>query len=535
MNRGGGNTSVKRRVVDFRGREVDVLTVKGTGYDLRTITGRGFADVVMEDILPLRAHNAMTDEAMVEYLSHCMIDPTAPRPSIETLLHGFLPAKHIDHTHADISGAIATSVRGEEIARRLFGKEMVWVPYIRPGFTMAKMTVDALDANPAARFVVLQKHGLITWADDARECYRRNVEFLDRGAAFVADEAKGKRVFGGLKVGPATETARARLAAAVMPALRGELSRNQRVVLHFDNAPDILEFVSSAEGQSLAEAGLACPDHVLYTKVKPMWASAGAEAGAEGIVAAVRRDLAAYVEAYGRFFEANKESWDTPAEPLPKIVLTPGLGMITAGKDKRAATITADFYHRAIAIMRGATGIDRFLSLTAKEAYDIEYWPLELYKLTLLPPEKELSRRVAFITGGAGALGRAIAERFVQEGCHVALADINHEGAAAIAEDLVARYGQGMAAAVHADVTSEASIRAALAATVRTYGGLDVLVCNAGVASSHSIEDTTLEEWQRTMDVLSTGYFLTAREGVKLMRQQRTPDGRPLGGSVIFV
>ena len=535
VNRGGGNTSVKRRVVDFRGREVDTLTVKGTGADLRTITAKGFADVVIDDMMPLRSRDRMSDEEMTEYLSHCLIDPAATRPSIETLLHGFLRAKHIDHVHADVAGAIATAADGQEITRRLFGEEVSWIPYIRPGFVMARMTVDAVEANPAARFVLLQKHGLITWADDAKECYLRNVEFIQRGREYLAEQATGKRVFGGMKVQPLEPAARAGLAGEVMPALRGSLSRNKRVVLHFDDAPDIMEFVSSQEGKALAEAGLACPDHVLYTKVKPFVVDVTAEAGAAAVTAAIDNGLARYVEGYARFFEANKETWDTAAEPLPKITLVPGLGMITAGKDKRAATITAEFYHRAIAIMRGATSIDRFVSLTEKEAYDIEYWPLELYKLTLLPPEKELSRRVAFITGAAGALGRGIAERLVQEGAQVALADINAEGARALADDLTQRYGVGVAAAIQMDVTSETSVQEALAEAVRSFGGVDILVCNAGVAYSHSLEETSLEEWNKTMDVLSTGYFLTARAGVKLMRQQRTPDGACLGGSIIFV
>ena len=458
VNRGGGNTSVKRRVVDFRGREVDTLTVKGTGADLRTITAKGFADVVIDDMMPLRSRDRMSDEEMTEYLSHCLIDPAAPRPSIETLLHGFLRAKHIDHVHADVAGAIATAADGQEITRRLFGEEVSWIPYIRPGFVMARMTVDAVEANPAARFVLLQKHGLITWADDAKECYLRNVEFIQRGREYLAEQATGKRVFGGMKVQPLEPAARAGLAGEVMPALRGSLSRNKRVVLHFDDAPDIMEFVSSQEGKALAKAGLACPDHVLYTKVKPFVVDVAAEAGAAAVTAAIDNGLARYVEDYARFFAANKETWDTAAEPLPKITLVPGLGMITAGKDKRAATITAEFYHRAIAIMRGATSIDRFVSLTEKEAYDIEYWPLELYKLTLLPPEKELSRRVAFITGAAGALGRGIAERLVQEGAQVALADINAEGARALADDLTQRYGVGVAAGIQMDVTSETSV-----------------------------------------------------------------------------
>ena len=535
LNWGGGNTSVKRRVRDFRGGEVEALTVKGTGADLRTITAERFADVALAELLSLRSRDRMTDEEMVEHVDHCLITPRAPRPSIETLLHGFLPARHIDHTHAQVACAIATAARGEEIARELFGDQVVWVPYVRPGFAMAKLAADAVDASPSARFVVLQKHGLLTWGEDARSCYLNNVEFLQRAAEYIADRARGRRVFGGVKVPAPGPEAREALAAEVMPALRGELSRTQRVVLHYDASPDVLEFVSSDGGRALAEAGLACPDHVLYTKVRPLFLDVSSQVGEPGIIAAMRAGLVGYREAYARFIEAHRGPGDRSAEPLPKVVLVPGLGMVTAGKDERTAAIAAECYRQAIDIMRGAASMDRFVSLTEKEAYDIEYWPLELYKLTLLPPEKELSRRVAFVTGAAGALGRAIAERFVRKGAHVVLADINRDGVGALAENLVQQYGVGSATAVHADVTSEASLRSAMAETARAYGGLDILVCNAGVASSHSVEETALEEWRMTLDVLATGYFLTAREGIKLMRQQQTPDGKPFGGSVVFV
>lgn len=534
VNRGGGNTSVKRQVTDFRGRTVDVLTVKASGYDLRTITPQGFCDVALDDALSVRAREAMSDEEMVDFLAHALLEPTAPRPSIETLLHAFLPARHVDHTHADAANALATAARGEEVARRLFGEEVVWVPYIRPGFTMAKLVAEAVAGSPTARWVLLQKHGLVTWADDAAICYDLSVEFARRVTAYLSDRANERRVF--TLARPALPPdQRAAALDALMPPLRAALSRNRRVVLHTDQSPEALEFAGAQEGQALAEAGLACPDHVLSTKVKPLWIDASQPGDLPGLMGKAMGALAHYERDYLAYFERHRDPGQPMLDPLPRVVLVPGLGMITAGRDAGAAAATAGVYQRAIAIMRGASAVDRFTSLSEKEAYDIEYWPLELYKLTLQPPDRELAGRVAFVTGAAGAIGRAVAERLVQAGAHVVLADLDGEGAQGVAETLVRTYGVGRALALSCNVTSEDSVWAAFAATVAAYGGLDILVSNAGYASSYPLEELSLEEWDRTYNVLARGYFLVTREAVKVMKRQVTSDGRTLGGSIIFV
>ncbi|MBI4498528.1 MAG: bifunctional rhamnulose-1-phosphate aldolase/short-chain dehydrogenase [Chloroflexi bacterium] len=534
VNRGGGNTSVKRRVQDFRGRTVDVLTVKASGYDLRTITAAGFCDVALDHVLPLRERAAMSDEAMVDYLAHCLLEPSAPRPSIETLLHAFLPARHVDHTHADAANALATAARGEEIARELFGEEIVWVPYVRPGFAMAKLVVEAVAAQPRARWVLLQKHGLVTWADDAPTCYRRSVEFAARVDAYLAERAAALRVFTVAR--PALPSPQRTAALdALLPPLRAALSRERRVVLHVDESPAVLEFMGAAEGRTLAETGLACPDHVLLTKVRPMWVDPPDPLEPSGLLRAAYEALARYEQDYRAYFERNREPGQAMLDPLPRVVLVPGLGMITAGRDAATAATTAGVYHRAIAIMRGASAADRFTSLTEKEAYDVEYWPLELYKLTLQPPPQELAGRIALVTGAAGAIGRGIAARLAGAGAHVVLADLNREAAQAVADALTGVHGPGRALALLCDVTSEESVAAALAATVGAYGGLDILVSNAGYASSYPLEELSLEEWDRTHDVLARGYFLVTREAVKVLRRQVGPDGRSLGGSIVYV
>jgi len=480
----------------------------------------------------------MSDEDMVDYLAHALLEPGAPRPSIETLLHGFLPWRDVDHVHADAIVSFCMAERGEALTREVFGEEVVWVPYIRPGFTMAKWCADAVERQPKCRAVFLGKHGLVTWADSAKQSYLNTLEFINRASEVIEERARGKTVFGGVERPAPPEPERRQQAQQLFPALRGRLSRNKRVILHYTATPDVLEFVNSRDSAAAAAKGLACPDHVLFTKVKPLFLN-GLGSRVSGLgsrvsgLGSLDDGLRAYEEDHQRFFLEQAASDPKPPEPfeaLPKVVLVPDVGMVTAGKDKRSALIAAENYTRAIQIMRGATVLDRFGSLTDKEAYDFEYWPLELYKLTLLPPEKELARRVAFITGAAGAIGRAIARRFSEEGACLALADLNLDGAEALAKEL-----PGPAIATRCDVTDAASVEAALAETVLAFGGLDVVVSNAGTAVAKPVDELSVEDWQRTLDVLLTGYFLVSREALKVLKRQTVDGTRPLGGSIIFV
>jgi rhamnulose-1-phosphate aldolase/alcohol dehydrogenase len=526
VNRGGGNTSTKHTAVDYRGRELPVLAIKASGYDLKTAPRAAFPDVALDAIAGVREREAMSDEDMVDYLAHALLEPSAPRPSIETLLHGFLPWQDVDHVHADAIVSFCMAERGEAITADVFGGEVVWVPYIRPGFTMAKWCADAVERQPKCRAVFLGKHGLVTWAGSAKQSYLNTLEFINRAAEYIEDRAQGKAVFGGLER-PAPPAAQRREAALrLFPELRGRLSRNKRIILHYTDSDDVLGFVNGRHSPEIAAQGLGCPDHVLYTKVKPLFLQrAGGLDGA----------LDGYASSYRQFFEAQAKADPHPPEPfepLPKVVLVPDIGMVTAGKDQRAAMLAAENYTRAIQIMRGATVLDRFASLTDKDAYDFEYWPLELYKLSLLPPEKELARRVAFVTGAAGTIGQAIARRFAEEGAHVALADLNLAGAEAAAKDM-----PGPAIAVHCDVTDPTSVERAMAETVLAFGGLDVVVSNAGIAVAAPIDELSLEDWRRTQDVLLTGYFLVTREALKIMKRQVIAGDRPetLGGSIVFV
>ncbi|MGH2469365.1 MAG: SDR family oxidoreductase, partial [Chloroflexota bacterium] len=408
-----------------------------------------------------------------------------------------------------------------------------------PGFLMARWCAEAVERQEGCRAVFLGKHGLVTWADSAKQSYLHTLEFINRAAEYIEGQAAGKRIFGGLRRPLPDEAQRLVQAQALLPALRGRLSRTQRVILRYTATDDVLRFVNSANSAQTAERGLACPDHVLYTKVRPLFLTLpdGAEPGATA--AALDVALAGYDSAYQRFFAeqtaatsgaAAASAAPKPFEGLPKVILVPDLGMITAGKDSRAAGIAAENYLRAIQIMRGASVLDHFASLTDKEAYDFEYWPLELYKLTLLPPEKELARRVGLITGAAGTIGRALARRFSEEGAHLVLADLNLAGAKALADEL-----PGPALAVHCDVTDADSVAEALEQAVLAFGGLDVVVSNAGTAISRPVDELTPEEWRSTVDVLLNGYFLVTRAALRIMKRQVVEGSRTLGGSIIYM
>jgi rhamnulose-1-phosphate aldolase/alcohol dehydrogenase len=529
-NWGGGNTSSKMIVKDFRGRDIEVMFVKGSGSDLATMKAHNFTGLRMDDIRPLFERDDMTDEEMVAYLAHCMIDAKHPRASIETLLHAFLPFKHVDHTHPDAIISICCADNGRQIAKEIFGDRFVWVPYIRPGFKLSKMIAEGVLANPKAELVLMEKHGLVTWGDTAEACYAQTIRIINEAEAFIGARVDQAKLFGGQKYAPLPAEARRRIAAEVMPAVRGAVSGDKKMILTFDDEDDVLAFVGGADSPELSQVGAACPDHLVHTKVVPLFVDwTPDENDVEGLKKKLVDGIAAYKEQYKAYFERNKNEGDVMFEAAPRVILIPGVGMINTGKSKAMANVSGALYHRAIAVMRGATALGRFVSLTENESYNVEYWPLELYKLTLAPPEAEFSRQVAFITGGAGGIGSETARRLAAEGAHVVLADLNLEGARKVADEINAKYGEGRALAVKMDVTKEADVQAAYAEAALYYGGVDILVNNAGLATSSPFEETSLDEWNLNMNVLGTGYFLVAREAFKVMKEQNT------GGSMIFV
>jgi rhamnulose-1-phosphate aldolase/alcohol dehydrogenase len=525
-NFGGGNTSAKGTATDHVGREQRVMWVKGSGSDLATMKRESFTPLRLDEMEPLIERDEMSDEDMVAHLARCQTDPAAPRASIETLLHAFVPADHVHHTHPDAINVLAGTRDGERLARECFGAGAAWIPYIRPGFTLAKQVGEAVRADPALELVVLAKHGLVVWGDTAEEAYRRTLEAINRAADFVNARTNGTARFGGAAAGGVVdEDDRAALLREVLPALRGAVSSERPKVLVVDTSPRVLEFVSSRDAPDLVTVGAACPDHLVHTKRTPLFVPFDPETeDAATLVERVRERAAAYRDDYRAYVERHADDATEPADPDARVVLIQHVGLVGVAPTPKNARLSRDLYHRAIEVMAGAHALGGFTSLDEGESFAVEYWPLELYKLSLAPAPGELQGTVALVTGAAGGIGRAVVDTLASAGACVVAYDLDGDGADAS----VAELGDA-GAAVAGDVTSEDSVRGAFAAAVEAFGGVDIVVSNAGVASSAAIEETTLAEWERNHAILGTGYFLVAREAFAILRAQER------GGSIVFV
>ncbi len=443
VNIGGGNTSTKTIEKDFKGDDIEVMWVKGSGSDLASMKAANFTGLKLDDIRPLLERDTMSDEEMVEYLSHCMIDAKHPRSSIETLLHAFLPFKQVDHTHPDSIISIACADNGQEIAKEIYGDRFVWVPYIRPGFQLSKMIAEGVQNNPNAELVIMEKHGLVTWGETSKESYDKTIAIINEAETYIEEQKAGKSLFGGAKYDTLAEEERKNIFAEVLPVIRGQVSKDKKMLATYTDDDKVLEFVNSHDAKELSQIGAACPDHLVHTKRVPLYIDWNPQVeNAESLKEKIKEGLAVYQEEYVAYFERNKSEGDQIVETAPRIILIPGLGMVNTGKSWSAANISEQLYHRAIAVMSGATVLGNFVSLNEEESYLIEYWPLELYKLSLAPPpEAEFSRQVAFVTGGAGGIGTATAYRLLEEGAHVVVADINLEGAQELVKNVNSQYG----------------------------------------------------------------------------------------------
>jgi len=517
---GGGNNSVKAAATDILGRPIEVMYIKSSGSDMKSIVPKQFPAVRLDYIAPLRTRDEdMTDQEMVDYLAKCLIDPASARPSIETLLHAFLPAKAVLHTHADAILAL-TNTRGREATvRECFGEDVIVVPYRRPGFRLSRDVADAFDAKPDAAGLVLMNHGLITWGDSVQEAYERHIALVTKAEQWGA--AEERRLPGGRSAGfqPASHRLEAGGPAGRMPALRAALrgALGGRI-LEFDDSPEVLEFLSRDDAHRVTQIGPATPDHLLYTKRYPLFLNDGDN---------IKDKLAAWQSAYKAHYDAHPSEFSM-LEPTPRIVLMSGTGMWTAGKDARAARIVRDIYRHTMRIIAGAESVGGYETLNDEDAFHAEYWPLELYKLTLLPKEKELASKVALVTGAASGIGRACAERFAEEGAHVVVTDVDLELAKQVAQSIIDKHGLRRAIAVRLDVASEEDVERAFATAVREYGGVDVVVSNAGISSFGSLDTLPAAEWDRAFAVNARGHFLVARAAMRIMKEQS------LGGSIVF-
>lgn len=525
--RGGGNTSVKVVEVDHRGERVAVLRVKGSGSDLRTIERRDFPGVRLDDVLPLFARTDMSDEAMTAYLARTLMEPHSPRPSIETLLHAFIPAANVVHTHADAILALADTVDQRLLLEEAFAGSAVLIPYRIPGFRLAREVGEAVRGRPSASAVILLQHGLVTWGDSAAEAYERTVAAVEIARRYVAARSRS-RVFLASPRHSLDELDRRRIAAALSPVIRGSLATERRIIAHYTRSPELLDFVGSPRAREVSARGAATPDHILNTGRHPLWVETDNPTDADHLVRRWREGL----ERWRLDHDAYVNRWRTDEPRLdgnPRIVLVPGVGMWTTGRDLRSAQLARDIYLHTIGIMAAAESVSSYRSISEQEAFRIEYWPLELFKLSLAPPERELERRVVLITGAAGGIGRAVALRLADAGAHLVVTDLDLSGAERVAELIRERRGEGTAIGCQVDVTRADSVELAFERASLEYGGVDVVVSNAGIAHCAPIEELGQEDWERTFAVNSTGHFLITRAALRLFRRQGS------GGNLVVI
>ncbi|MVA78418.1 bifunctional rhamnulose-1-phosphate aldolase/short-chain dehydrogenase [Agrobacterium vitis] len=533
-NYGGGNTSAKVMETDpLTGQTVKVLWVKGSGGDVGTIKLDGFATLYQDKLEALKAiYQGVHDEdRMVGFLPHCTFNLNPRAASIDTPLHGFVPFTHVDHMHPDAIIAIAASKNSKDLTQVIFGDEIGWLPWRRPGFQLGLDLEAFVKANPQAKGVVLESHGLFTWDNDAKACYELTLDIINKAIQWFARETEGKVIFGGAATQSLPLAERRAIAARLMPEIRGRIGKAERKLGHFDDQDAVLEFVNSNHLQPLGALGTSCPDHFLRTKIRPLIVDFNpSQPDVDAVLAGLDAALEAYRADYKRYYESCKHD-NSPKirDPNPVIFLIPGVGMLSFAKDKATARIAGEFYVNAINVMRGASTVSQYQGLPEQEAFDIEYWLLEEAKLQRMPKPKSLAGKVAFVTGGAGGIGRATAERLVTEGACVVLADIDAAALSDTTTDFTKRHGSDAVRSAQLDVTREDAVISAFAEACVEFGGVDILVSNAGIASSAPVEDTTLAMWNKNIDILATGYFLVSREAFRLFRRQA------LGGNVVFV
>jgi rhamnulose-1-phosphate aldolase/alcohol dehydrogenase len=525
-NFGGGNTSAKVMHKDpLTGADVKVMWVKGSGGDIGSMKLDGFATLYMDKLIALKSlyKNLDQEDAMVHALNHCIFNLNARAPSIDTCLHGYVPYAHVDHVHSDAVIAIAAAEDSEALTKKVFGDEIGYLPWQRPGIDLGIKLGNMAAANPKLVGVVLGSHGLFTWGDTAKSCYDTTLRIINKAATWLDDNRK-KPSFGGEKIKSLSEVERRNVALRLMPDIRGRISKEEHKVGHFTDAPEVLEFVNSKQLDALAPLGTSCPDHFLRTKIRPLIIPHDADG------AALDKLLQDYRDGYAAYYERCKHA-NSPAmrDANAVIYLVPQVGLISFAKDRATARFAAEFYINAINVMRGASGVSKYKGLDEQEAFNIEYWLLEEAKLARMPKPKPLQGRVALVTGAASGIGLAIAEKLASEGACITIADINDAGMTEVAADFGKRFGKDNVHTVNLDVTSEAAVIAGFESTVARFGGLDIVVNNAGIAIPSPADETSLEVWNKQMAILGTGYFLVGREGFKLLKRQNCT------GSMIYI
>ena len=547
-NTGGGNTSSKLLERDpLIGKEVEVLWIKGSGGDLRTTKADGFASLYLEKVRamkavylshPNRGPKTEVEDRMYPMYSHCVFNLNPRACSIDTPLHTFVPHRHVDHLHPNAVIAIAASVNQKELCKAIYGDDVIYVPWQRPGFDIGLLIESLIKENPKAKGVLLGHHGMSSWSNDDKTCYETALAIVDQAASYIEEHDRGAQTFGGQKHAPLSDAERKWTIVEILPFLRGQLSTSNRVVATLQTDEATLRFVNSHDGPRLAELGTSCPDHFLRTKIKPLfidWNPVSADI--EALKSRLTEGLSRYRKDYENYYNRYRRA-DSPSmrDPNPSVILIPGLGMIAWGKNKSESRVTAEFYNCVIEVMRGAEAIDKYEAMDPQEAFDIEYWSLEDAKLRRLPKEKELERKIVAIVGAGSGIGKATAHRLAEEGAHVVCADLDDAASKATAQDIITKYGAGVGIAgsgisncgpaigLPCDIADRSSIAVMLENTILAYGGLDSVVITAGIFCPPDnvgrIED---RQWDRTFAINVTGAYTVADEANKIFSRQNLP------------
>jgi rhamnulose-1-phosphate aldolase/alcohol dehydrogenase len=530
-NYAGGNTSAKGTETDpVTGEPVELVWVKGSGGDLGTLTESGLAVLRLDRMRQLvNVYPGIErEDEMVAAFDYCLHGKGGAAPSIDTAMHGLVDAAHVDHLHPDSGIAVATAVDGEELTAKIFGDRVVWVPWRRPGFQLGLDIAKIKSDNPQAIGCVLGGHGVTAWGDTSDECEANSLEIIRTAEAYIAEHSKPEP-FGALLdgYGALSDDQRRAKAAALAPTLRSIASFDKPMVGHFTDDERVLEFLSGSEHPRLAELGTSCPDHFLRTKVKPLVLDLPADASVEDSIAR----LLELHESYRADYQAYYERHATPDSPAirgadPLIILVPGVGMFSYGKDKQTARVAGEFYLNAINVMRGAEGLSTYAPIDESEKFKIEYWALEEAKLQRMPKPKPLATRIALVTGAASGIGKAIAIRLAAEGACVVIADLDADKAQAAADEI---GNKDVAIGLAANVTDETAVQAAVDATLLAFGGIDIVINNAGLSLSKSLLDTTVADWDLQHNVMAKGSFLVSRAAAKALIEQK------LGGDIVYI
>ncbi|MGX1754478.1 bifunctional aldolase/short-chain dehydrogenase [Sphingobacterium sp. NPDC055346] len=536
-NYGGGNTSCKVMDKDpLTGEEVEVMWIKGSGGDIGTLKKSGLAALYVDRLRDLEKvyRGIEHEDEMVELFNHCIFDLASKAPSIDTPLHGFLPFKHIDHLHPDAAIAIAAAKDGKKITQELFNGTIGWVDWQKPGFDLGLQLRECLEENPGIRGIMLGSHGLFTWGDNAKDCYINSLDVIEACANYLEENyGKNRAIFGGQKVESLDPKGRQVQAAKIAPILRGFCSSERHMIGHFTDDHRVLEYINSNDLEKLAPLGTSCPDHFLRTKIQPLILNLDKDEDLND-VKALKEKLAPLFEDYRAMYTEYYETCKHPNSPAirdrnPVIIIYPGVGMFAFAKDKQTARVAAEFYTNAINVMKGSEAVSEYTSLPRQEAFNIEYWLLEEAKLQRMPKPKALSGRIALVTGSAGGIGKAIAKKFAEEGAVIVLNDLNAERLAGAKKEFEAAFGNDNVVSVPLDVTNEEQIKVAFEKACLNYAGIDIVVNNAGLSISKTIEDHSTKDLDLLYDVLVKGQFYVTQQAVHVMKAQG------IGGDILNI